>query len=410
MVNSPLPTDLAGECKKASKILNSFIDPVAAKGPDKVIPPNILQRAKGFAIFTVIKAGFLFSGRCGSGLVVARLENGSWSAPSAINIGGMGVGGQIGAELTDFVIVLNSKDAVKSFMNGGNVTLGGNLSGTYFAAGPVGRTAEGASSVSLGNVAAIFSYSKTKGLFAGVSIEGSIIVERKDTNSKFYHSKVSAKELLSGKIPPPPQADILYRALNAKASRSNSYGETQYNDEPVYGEEYESPKLSRSVSLSTSASKNNSYQNRYSGSTSSTYKDRLDNNKDDSNDDGDDNNSISSSSIKNKSSYSESNAKDVQRALSLSNEFNNRISSNSLNRKSSSKPPPIAPKPNIPPRKKQPTAVALYDFDGEQDGDLTFSKGDVITITKQSESTNDWWTGKCKGKEGIFPANYVELN
>nr|CAG8551061.1 4475_t:CDS:10 [Entrophospora candida] len=388
MVNSPLPTDLAGECKKASKILNSFIDPVAAKGPDKVIPPNILQRAKGFAIFTVIKAGFLFSGRCGSGLVVARLENGSWSAPSAINIGGMGVGGQIGAELTDFVIVLNSKDAVKSFMNGGNVTLGGNLSGTYFAAGPVGRTAEGASSVSLGNVAAIFSYSKTKGLFAGVSIEGSIIVERKDTNSKFYHSKVSAKELLSGKIPPPPQADILYRALNAKASRSNSYGETQYNDEPVYGEEYESPKLSRSVSLSTSASKNNSYQNRYSGSTSF----------------------ISSSSIKNKSSYSESNAKDVQRALSLSNEFNNRISSNSLNRKSSSKPPPIAPKPNIPPRKKQPTAVALYDFDGEQDGDLTFSKGDVITITKQSESTNDWWTGKCKGKEGIFPANYVELN
>ncbi|CAH1765817.1 11640_t:CDS:10, partial [Entrophospora sp. SA101] len=344
MVNSPLPTDLAGECKKASKILNSFIDPVAAKGPDKVIPPNILQRAKGFAIFTVIKAGFLFSGRCGSGLVVARLENGSWSAPSAINIGGMGVGGQIGAELTDFVIVLNSKDAVRSFMNGGNVTLGGNL------------TAEGASSVSLGNVAAIFSYSKTKGLFAGVSIEGSIIVERKDTNSKFYHSKVSAKELLSGKIPPPPQADILYRALNAKASRSNSYGETQYNDEPVYGEEYEPPKLSRSVSLSTSASKNNSYQNRYS---------------------------------------------DVQRALSLSNEFNNRISSNSLNRKSSSKPPPIAPKPNIPPRKKQQTAVALYDFDGEQDGDLTFSKGDVIIITKQSESTNDWWTGKCKGKEGI---------
>ncbi|CAJ0825573.1 9894_t:CDS:2 [Entrophospora sp. SA101] len=308
MVNSPLPTDLAGECKKASKILNSFIDPVAAK--------------------------YLF---------------------------------------------------YKYFHN---VLLG--LKMDVIAAGPVGRTAEGASSVSLGNVAAIFSYSKTKGLFA-----------------------VSAKELLSGKIPPPPQADILYRALNAKASRSNSYGETQYNDEPVYGEEYEPPKLSRSVSLSTSASKNNSYQNRYSGSTSlssSTYKDRLDNNKDDSNDDGDDNNSISSSSIKKKPSYSESNAKDVQRALSLSNEFNNRISSNSLNRKSSSKPPPIAPKPNIPPRKKQQTAVALYDFDGEQDGDLTFSKGDVIIITKQSESTNDWWTGKCKGKEGIFPANYVELN
>ncbi|CAG8585100.1 14807_t:CDS:2, partial [Cetraspora pellucida] len=134
MVNSPLPTDLAalkricfsGECKKAAKILNSFIDPVAAKGPDKVIPPNILQKAKGFAIFTVIKAGFVFSGRAGSGLVVARLEDGSWSAPSAIATGGMGFGGQIGAEITDFVIVLNSRAAVKSFMHGGNVTLGGN--------------------------------------------------------------------------------------------------------------------------------------------------------------------------------------------------------------------------------------------------------------------------------------------
>ncbi|CAB4378452.1 unnamed protein product [Rhizophagus irregularis] len=133
MVNTPLPQDLAEECKKAAKILNSFIDPVAAKGPDKVIPPNVLQKAKGFAIFTVIKAGFLFSGRMGAGLVVARLEDGTWSAPSAIGTGGMGFGGQIGAEMTDFVIVLNSKDSVKTFTKGGNVTLGGNLS---VAAGP----------------------------------------------------------------------------------------------------------------------------------------------------------------------------------------------------------------------------------------------------------------------------------
>ncbi|CAG8818360.1 28240_t:CDS:2, partial [Racocetra persica] len=159
MVNSPLPTDLASECRKAAKILNSFIDPVAAKGPDKVIPPNILQKAKGFAIFTVIKAGFVFSGRVGSGLVVARLEDGSWSAPSAIMTGGMGFGGQLGAELTDFVIVLNSRAAVKSFMHGGNVTLGGNLiDNIIVAAGPIGRNAEGAGSVSLGHVAAVFSY------------------------------------------------------------------------------------------------------------------------------------------------------------------------------------------------------------------------------------------------------------
>ena len=105
------------------------VDPIAAKGIDNIIPQDILLNAKGLAIFTVVKAGFLFSGRAGTGIVVARLEDGSWSAPSAIGTGGMGFGGQIGAEITDFVIVLNTQAAVKSFCRGGNVTLGGSLSG-----------------------------------------------------------------------------------------------------------------------------------------------------------------------------------------------------------------------------------------------------------------------------------------
>ncbi|CDS08089.1 hypothetical protein LRAMOSA02038 [Lichtheimia ramosa] len=74
-INSPIPTSLAGECKKAAKILNSFVDP--GQGLDKVIPPGILEKAQGLAIFTVLKAGFLFSGRAGSGLVVARLDDNS---------------------------------------------------------------------------------------------------------------------------------------------------------------------------------------------------------------------------------------------------------------------------------------------------------------------------------------------
>ncbi|CAG8482657.1 6338_t:CDS:10 [Diversispora eburnea] len=329
MVNSPIPTDLAGECRKAAKILNSFID--------KVIPPQVLQSANGFAIITVIKAGFLFSGRVGSGLVVARLSDGSWSAPSAVGTGGMGFGGQIGAEVTDFVIVLNSKDAVKSFMNGGNLTLGGNLGNclqiiilfflALVAAGPIGRNAEGASSVSLKHVAAIFSYSKTRGLFAGVSIEGSVIIERKDANSKFYHRKVSAKELLSGKVSPPPQADILYRALNAKAS---------LNTGGLRG----GGGLQRSISLSNSLSNNNNRNN--------------------------------TSQSKVKPSVSKSPTK-----------------------------PPIAPKPNLPLRQKPITALAMFDFLGEQEGDLEFHKGDTIVITKKTDSTNDWWTGKCNMQEGI---------
>ncbi|CAB4411971.1 unnamed protein product [Rhizophagus irregularis] len=375
MVNTPLPQDLAEECKKAAKILNSFIDPVAAKGPDKVIPPNVLQKAKGFAIFTVIKAGFLFSGRMGAGLVVARLEDGTWSAPSAIGTGGMGFGGQIGAEMTDFVIVLNSKDAVKTFTKGGNVTLGGNLS---VAAGPVGRTAEGAGSLSLGHAAAIFSYSKSKGLFAGVSVEGSVIVERKDANAKFYNRKISAKELLSGQVTPPPQADVLYRALNAKASRKtiiDHQDNDSSNDDTI---------RSRSSRLSTNINNNHNHQNRFSQPP--PYTPKITNNPFE----------------KEEENYND-------KKSSITSNTSNSQKTHSYHTASSK--PPLAPKPNkppMPPRKKLETAIAAYDFQGEQDDDLSFSKGDIIIIIKKTDSINDWWVGKCNGKEGNFPANYVE--
>jgi lipid-binding SYLF domain-containing protein len=86
-------------------------------------------------VFQVIKAGFVFSGKAGSGLVIARLPDGSWSAPSCIATGGLGWGLQVGADITDFVIVLNSEDSVRAFSMGGNVTIGGNISA---AVGPIG--------------------------------------------------------------------------------------------------------------------------------------------------------------------------------------------------------------------------------------------------------------------------------
>lgn len=175
---------------------------------DQLIPRKIIKRCKGVAIFRVVKAGFVWSGRAGSGVVIARLADGSWSAPSAIATGGVGFGGQIGAEITDFVVILNSSEAVLAFSHGGNVTLGGNLS---VAAGPVGRNAE--ADLSLLNTAPIFSYSKTKGLFAGISVEGSVLIERKDTNEKYYKKKVGARELLTGQIPRPVEAEEIYEVL-----------------------------------------------------------------------------------------------------------------------------------------------------------------------------------------------------
>ncbi|KAG8687268.1 hypothetical protein FRC09_013596 [Ceratobasidium sp. 395] len=208
--NSPLPVSVPKECEKATKILLSFVDS-RNDGLDGLIPRQVLEQAHGFAIFTVVKAGFLFSARAGSGIVIARLHDGTWSAPSAIGSAGMGVGGQAGAEMTDFIIVLNTRAAVKSFMSAGSVTLGGNMS---LAVGPVGRN--GAADVALntkGKVAAMYSYSKTKGLFGGISVEGSIIVERQDANSIAYEADVTSKQLLSGVVPTPPWAEGLVRAL-----------------------------------------------------------------------------------------------------------------------------------------------------------------------------------------------------
>ncbi|KAG1780508.1 hypothetical protein EV702DRAFT_1077953 [Suillus placidus] len=202
---------LPGEAEKAAKILESFLaNPNHPESALNSIPTAVLQRARGLAVFQVLKAGFMFSGKAGSGLVVARLPDGSWSAPSCIATGGLGWGLQIGADITDFVIVLNSEDAVKAFSIGGNVTIGGNISA---AAGPIGTG--GSVQATLAHPAPMFSYSKSKGLFAGLSLEGTVLIERKDANRDFYGSPVPARDILGGRVPPPEVASRLYEIIEA---------------------------------------------------------------------------------------------------------------------------------------------------------------------------------------------------
>src|SRR5438067_529421 len=172
---------------------------------ENAIPRSVLRNAQGLAIMRVVKAGFIFSGKAGKGLVVARTRHG-WSGPSFIATGGAGWGLQIGAQVTDFVIVLNNDAAVRAFSRGGNVTIGGDVSA---AAGPVGRTAEGA----VAPTVAVYTYSRSKGLFAGVSLEGAVIATQRDSNFRYYGRPVRADEILSGLTPPPPGAAPLRRAL-----------------------------------------------------------------------------------------------------------------------------------------------------------------------------------------------------
>jgi len=202
---------LPGEADKAAKILDSFLaDPSNPQSALNSIPKAVLQRARGLAVFQVLKAGFVFSGKAGSGLVIARLPDGSWSAPSCIATGGLGWGLQIGADITDFVVVLNTEDAVRAFSMGGNVTVGGNISAS---AGPIGTG--GSVQASLAHPTPMFSYSKSKGLFAGLSLEGTVLIERKDANRDFYGSPVPARDILGGRVPPPEVASRLYEIIEA---------------------------------------------------------------------------------------------------------------------------------------------------------------------------------------------------
>ncbi|CAH7669287.1 hypothetical protein BY996DRAFT_4596072 [Phakopsora pachyrhizi] len=200
---------LEAECQKAAKTLRSFLaDPEHPESALNAIPKAVLHNARGLAIFTIIKVGFVWSGKAGSGIVISRLADGSWSAPSCIATGGVGFGLQIGADLSEFVVVLNSEDAVRAFATSGNLTIGGNLSA---AVGPIGTGA--AVNASLLHPAPLFTYSKNKGLFAGISLEGTALIERKDTNEAFYGQRIPSLDILLGKVPPPEVASELYDVI-----------------------------------------------------------------------------------------------------------------------------------------------------------------------------------------------------
>jgi lipid-binding SYLF domain-containing protein len=197
---SPVWADMQGDVNQAATIIERF-----QAVPEKAIPQAVLKDARGLAIMTVIKAGFGISGRGGTGVVIAHTSKG-WSGPSAIGTGGAGFGFQIGAEVTEFVMILNTDAAVQAFSRDINVTLGGDIS---VAAGPIGRTA----SAAVTPVAAIYTYSRSQGLFAGVSLEGTVIGTRNDANAEYYGRQVTPEEILSGKVPPPSAASRLVQVL-----------------------------------------------------------------------------------------------------------------------------------------------------------------------------------------------------
>jgi SH3 domain-containing YSC84-like protein 1 len=193
------------QLQKATNVLNEIM-----RAPDKGIPADLLAKAVCVGIVpSELKFAVGVGGSYGRGVLVCRKGgDGSWGAPSMFTLGGGSFGLQLGGKATDVVfIVMNPEGARKLVQD--SVKLGGEASA---AAGPVGRSAEGATDAQLH--AEILSYSRSRGLFAGVSLDGAVLKQDAEDNRKLYGRKVSAKELLiDGTIPRPPAAHSLDRTL-----------------------------------------------------------------------------------------------------------------------------------------------------------------------------------------------------
>jgi lipid-binding SYLF domain-containing protein len=185
------------------------------------IPADLLEKAECVIVLpSVMKAAFIVGGSYGRGVMSCRSGaefNGPWSAPAMMALEGASVGFQIGGEATDFVLLVMNKRGADSILTS-QVKLGGDIAA---AAGPKGRDAAASTDVTMR--AEVLSYSRSRGLFAGVSLEGSTLRPDGDGQARIYGKGVSAKEIvINSSIHAPASAKLLVSTLNKKAPRNRS--------------------------------------------------------------------------------------------------------------------------------------------------------------------------------------------
>jgi SH3 domain-containing YSC84-like protein 1 len=201
--------------KESGEVLKEILDI-----PDD-IPQDLLGKAECIIILPSVKKGaFGVGASYGRGVMVCRSGEhytGAWGPPALYALEGLNIGFQLGGEATDFVLLVMNPKGARSLLSS-KVKLGGDASA---AAGPKGRTAEGATDVVMN--AEILSYSRTKGLFAGISLEGSTLRSDGSANQKLYGRKLSAKDIIrGGKVGIPPSAQELVALLNKKSPKNLS--------------------------------------------------------------------------------------------------------------------------------------------------------------------------------------------
>jgi lipid-binding SYLF domain-containing protein len=199
--------DATDRLNNATKVLHEIMGM-----PDKGIPEEVLEHAKCVAVVPhMLKAGFIFGGKGGKGVATCRTANG-WSAPAFITISGGNWGLQIGVEAVDLVMIIQNEKGMQKLLSS-NFHVGADASA---AAGPVGRHAEAGTNWRMDTE--ILTYSRAKGVFAGLTLEGASIRQDNDSRHAIYGRKVTTRGLLLGKVPAPSAAQpFLAEIRGAKA-------------------------------------------------------------------------------------------------------------------------------------------------------------------------------------------------
>lgn len=214
MAASILPADTPAErLDKAAKVFANVMN-----GPDENIPQNLLNKADCVVVLPGLKkAAFIVGGEYGHGFVECRKQNGTgWGAPAAVKFEGGSVGWQIGGESADIVMLVMNRDGMDKLLKD-KVTLGADAS---VAAGPVGRTANANTDLKLN--AEILAWSRTKGAFAGIALNGASLRPDTSENARLYGRDMNTRDVVMGNVTPPAAAHPLIAELNRYSSVSNA--------------------------------------------------------------------------------------------------------------------------------------------------------------------------------------------
>lgn len=189
-------TDDISRIEDSTQVFKDIVD-----APDSAFPLDLIQSAACLAIIPgEMQFAFVFGGKYGKGIVVCRTGPKTWSAPAFVMVGGGSFGFQIGGSSTDLILVFRNRNGLAKLLSD-KFKIGGEATA---AAGPVGRNAEASTDLQLH--AEILSYSRSRGLFAGISLNGAVFQPDLDGDAALYGSGVTPERILSGKLPPPAEA------------------------------------------------------------------------------------------------------------------------------------------------------------------------------------------------------------